>query len=162
MDAYACTRCGLEAFPSFVLANSGKLIVECTRCQNQDPGLGPSDFTKGLAVSKTDGAVGWGGRQVTVTESTAARTPSVARTVQSTPARPVAPTAPGDVISWIEERTLWLATEEARLEGEAAGVRSQLATCRAERKRLQKMLSAGNPRRKLEKSEPVRHAELDN
>lgn len=157
MDSYRCQGCPFDGFPSFVLSNSGQMIVECPKCQRQDPGLHPSDFNKGVAAMHTDTSAGpgWGGKSAVVVQQNSAPAvspPPMQRPQYAAPLpAPVAPAAPparapGDVLAWIEDRSAWLAAEEARLEGQIATERATLAGVRAERRRLEKMLRAGRER----------------
>jgi hypothetical protein len=65
-------------------------------------------------------------------------TPAPAATYQPPPAL-----QPTNVIAALEERSIWLAGEEARLCGERARVDANLAAVRAESKQLNRMLRVG-------------------
>lgn len=147
------------------MSAQSRLIAECTFCQWQNPSLGPADFSKGVASMPTGGATGpgWSGKQMVVVDlnhaakpmpvaqSQTYQTPTAAlpngytpyASLPPGPAPTVPSMAPGDVLSWIEQRAMWLAAEEARIEGEIASQKSRLAGVKAEQKRLMRMMRAG-------------------
>lgn len=162
MSDFVCQACGVKEFPSFVMNAKSKLIAECTRCQWQDPSRGPSDFGKGLAAMPSGAGAtspGWGGKNVVVVDLNPARpdprqaptavshtpvvAPGYAPYAALGPAPAVPAITPGDVLSWIEQRAMWLAAEEARIEGDIAAQRARLAGVKAEQKRLMRMMRAG-------------------
>jgi hypothetical protein len=153
-ESYSCTKCGKTTFPTFVLSMRGKLVAQCANqeCLFEDASLGPADFNRGVASMTEEGAAptqGWAGKRAIVVDTQASQqaAPSAPRpppiAVQSGPVVR-ASQAPTDVIGMIEERAMWLSSEEARLSGVIAQARAQQAGVRAEGKSLQRMLRAAH------------------
>ena len=150
--SYTCPFCPFNDYPGFVLGNDGRLIVECPKCQLQNPSLTPADFNQTIAAIASDGAPsepGWTGKRAVHANDPALEIvqPAPPRQAPQPSAMPqayAAPTArnPGDIVAWVEERRAWLATEEARIEGEIASRRACIAGLRTERRRLDKMSRA--------------------
>ena len=163
MNNFTCPNCSKTSFPAFVLNDTtGKLVAQCTNgeCLFTDNRLGPNDFNQGIAAMPVDGsngAAGWASKQQVLVTTETERAPAAhlrpfgappivpplaSGPLAPAPYRVAAPAEPTDVITMIEQRSLWLGSEEARLEGELAATQSRLAGIRAESKRLTKMLKA--------------------
>ena len=158
MKEYTCPACGKTAFPGFIPNDKYKLVVQCANidCNRVDGSLGPSDFSQGIAVMPTETSQKTEGRWTAVRSHTVApganildlptraQAPVVIidRSISQTPFSPPSAHAPGDVLSWIEDRALWLAAEEARIAGAIAELQSKRAGVLAEKKQLDKMLKS--------------------
>jgi hypothetical protein len=167
--SYPCPNCQKTSFPNFVLNDrKGHLVVQCPNpeCLHIDNTLQPKDFTAGVAaLDRVDAnkEPGWQGRkQVVVDPNAEVTTQTVAATSPPTAVAPAAavfatvtPAAqpPRDVVAWLEERTLALALEEARLTNDITSLKARIGAAKSERKRLEKMLAVG--RRDQLRTEPM-------
>jgi hypothetical protein len=144
---YSCPSCGHSSFPSFVPNAQDKLVVQCVKCNHMDQTLTPANWNVGIAALKGEGESrdGWQGKRAVIVDTmlgASAPTASFAITNEMRPSLAPSftqPAAPHDILSWIEQRSMWLAAEEARLDGELAGLRAKIAATRAEYKKLSRM-----------------------
>lgn len=151
---YDCPGCNKSAYPTFVMNDAGRLIVQCANidCNYLDPTKSPADFNETVAAVPVAGAAvaaGWAGKKRVVVSKdnfVAARPPVLgeapapqalasSHALAQPPAR-----SPADVLAWIDERATWLATEEARLAGVVAEAKAKQAGLAAERRQLERML----------------------
>lgn len=137
---YDCPACGTSSFPSFVPNAKDKLVVQCVKCRHMDETRGPAHFTVGIAAMPNGDSseAGWKGKTM-VHVDVSSPAPQI-KSAATHPPRSTEPSAPTDVISMIERRAMWLGAEEARLDGELAGIRARIAAVRGERKKLDRML----------------------
>jgi hypothetical protein len=161
--SYTCQSCQKTSFPHFILADkgprAGKLVVECPNpeCLRVDNALGPEHFNSGVAAirdeSKPDGE-GWQGKRQVIVDTNADVATQTAQLAQvgATPSAPavehvgrhvVTQAAPKDIVTLLQEKSLALAAEEARLTDTIANAKLQLDATKAERKRIEKMLAVG-------------------
>ncbi len=139
---YKCPACDFIGFPTFVPNDKDKLILECPKCNRRDGTITPANFSVGIAAMPSGGGAeaGWKNKtavEVDLTPAIIPATPLPARVPAPHAAQPV---GPGDVLAWIEQRSMWLGAEEARLDGELSGLRAKIAAVKSERKKLDRML----------------------
>lgn len=166
--------------PGFVMGDSGKIVAECTKCQATDERVTPASFNSGVASLKDEAAAGaapgWGGKKQVVVQTQeappAAYQPPAMAMPQAMPvyaAQPlgsslrIAPPPTLDpslpIEHQIEQRALYLASEEARIDGEIAALTSQRAGIRVESQKLRKMLRASHSVQAQPATSPARTGE---